>query len=315
MKNENIFETDTPALELESRTLRNSQQGQHVPYVNGISINPYTGAAIHAAYAPLSQQPGFANIQGLASQQLTPNYNYPGVQQQLPYSNYVQPPFMGLTPAFYGNPYPAPYFNNPYPGNYINQYTPLMQGQWMNTPFTQPVQPQLTGLPLNQPNLGLNPVPQNPNYQPAINIADGQYTFLPGQQTQGTTRNGSQLPKNGERDFISWFPTVNILETDRSFKIEIAVPGVARENCRINVDKNNILRITGTRRWNQESDAVGFTRKEFNYGSFACSFVLTENLQKEKITSSCRNGLLIVSIPKRDVMENEDRSFSEISVN
>ena len=93
------------------------------------------------------------------------------------------------------------------------------------------------------------------------------------------------------------------------------MPGVAKENCRINVDKNNILRVTGTRRWNQETDAVGFTRKEFSYGSFACSFLLTENLQKEKITSSCRNGLLIVSIPKKEGNDVEDRSFNDISVN
>jgi HSP20 family protein len=139
--------------------------------------------------------------------------------------------------------------------------------------------------------------------------------MLPYQPSQFTVKNGSPVLKNGERDFISWYPNVNILENDRSFKIEICVPGVAKENCRINIDKNNILRISGTRRWNQETDAVGFTRKEFNYGSFSCSFVLTENLHKDKITSSCRNGLLIISIPKREGNESEDRSFSDISVN
>ena len=320
MKNENIFENDSPTIEMETRTLRPTQQGQQLPFVNGISYSPYAGAAINSAFAPYSQQQGYAHFNAIPAQQLTPQYIHAGAiqpQQSLPYgNNYVQPVVMGIAPGYIGNSYPTPYIANPYLGNVPNPATPLMQSPWIGAPATQPIPGQFAGIPSTQPNYNaIGQVPTSPYYQPAINVVDGQLMLLPNQNTIGATKNGSHVTKNGERDFISWFPIVNILETDRSFKIEICVPGVAKENCKINVDKNNILRISGSRRWNQETDAVGFTRKEFNYGSFACSFLLTDNLHKEKITSSCRNGLLIVSIPKREETENEDRSFSDISVN
>jgi HSP20 family protein len=311
MKNENIFESDSPTIELEARNLRQPQQGQQLPYANGLQFFPYTGAALNPAYTPYAQQPGFANYQGLPVQTLTPQYIHPGYQpQQFQQGTPHMQPFIqgNFTPQYPG--VPAPYIAQPYP---INQLATGMQTQQVLPPYQQSSF-QVTGNPAAQPMAALNPV-QSPYLQPAINIADGQLMMLPYQPSQFTIKNGNPVLKNGERDFISWYPNVNILENDRSFKIEICVPGVAKENCRINIDKNNILRISGSRRWNQETDAVGFTRKEFNYGSFSCSFVLTENLHKDKITSSCRNGLLIISIPKREGNESEDRSFSDISVN
>ncbi len=320
MKNENVFENDAPTIEMETRTLRPTQQGYQIPFAGGFSINPYTGAAINPAYAPQSQQQGFVNVNGITAHQMNPQYIHPAIMQNqppLPYGNsYLQPVSMGVTPGYFGNAFPNPYINSQYQGNVVNPATPQMPGQWFGNPFTQQMPGQFAGMPATQPNFGtMNPMHPSPYYQPAINIADGQLMLLPNQNAQGATKNGTSYAKNSERDFISWFPTVNILETERSFKIEICVPGVTKENCRINVDKNNILRASGSRRWNQETDTVGFTRKEFNYGSFACSFLLTDNLQKEKITSSCRNGLLIISIPKQEGNEGEDRSFSDISVN
>ena len=317
MKRENVFENDSPTLEMETQTLRPTQQGQQIPFTNGFSINPYPGSAMNHATAPYQQQPGFVNYNGFAPQQIAQQFMHPGVMQNQPFhpygSSYMQPFMPGnMAPGFAGNAVQNPYINNPYQGSMPYPTTHHMHGQMMGTPFT----PQMTGMPVAQSNFGvMNPNQPSPYFQPAINIVDGQYMNVPSQPTQGATKNGTSHSKNGERDFISWNPNVNILETDRSFKIEICVPGVTKENCHINVDKNNILRITGTRRWNQETEAVGFTRKEFNYGSFACSFLLTDNLQKEKITSSCRNGLLIVSILKKEENESEDRTFSEISVN
>jgi HSP20 family protein len=229
-------------------------------------------------------------------------------------NGYMQPVTAGFPQGYQGNAFPTPYIANQYPVGMQNPIAPMMQNQF-NPPYAQPMHAQITGTPSVQSHFNHNAIQPTPYYQPAINISDGQFTLLPSQYPPGTTRNVSPLSKNGERDFISWFPNVNILETDRSFKIEVCVPGVARENCRINIDKNNILRITGTRRWNQETDAVGFTRKDFNYGSFACSFLLPEHLQKEKISSSCRNGILIINIPKHELNETDDRTYSEISVN
>ena len=308
MKKENVFENDSPIIEMETQTLRPTHQGQQIPFISGISVNPYAGAAINPVYAPYSQQHGFGNFSGFATHQMTPQYINPGTIQHQPSnpygSSHIQPVITGsIAPGYIGNAFPIPYITNQYQGNVANPATPLMQSQ-------------LAGIPVTQSNFGaISPMQPSSYYQPALNVVDGQYMHVPNQYSQGATKNGTPFSKNGERDFISWFPNDNILETDRSFKIEVCVPGVTKENCHIIVDQNSILRISGTRRWNQETDAVGFTRKEFNYGSFACSFLLTDNLHIEKITSSCRNGLLIVSIPKKELNEGEDRTFSEISVN
>ena len=314
MKKENVFENDSPTIEMGTQTLRPTQHGPQIPFISGISGNPFAGATFNPASNPYPQQQGFSNFNGFATHQ--PQYMHPGTIQPQPLypygGSYIQPVITGsVAPGYIGNAFPTPYITNQYPGNMVNPATPLMQG----APFVQPFQGQMAGISTPQSNFGAGPLQPSPYYQPAINIVDGQYALIPNQYSQGTQKNGNPVAKNGERDFISWFPNVNILETDRAFKIEVCVPGVTKENCQISVDKNNVLRISGTRRWNQETDAVGFTRKEFNYGSFACSFLLTENLQKEKISSSCRNGLLIVSIPKIEGNDGEDRSFSEISVN
>ena len=322
MKKENVFESDTPTIEMETQTMRSTQHGQPIPVVSGIPINPFTGFAINPSSSPFSQQAGYGNFTGFTAPQTSPQYiANPAAnqaQQSYPYGGaFTQPAIAGaFNPGFYGNAFPTPFISNQFPGSYAsNPFTPI-SAQFGSSPFATPFTGQFAGSPSTQPNFSSGyPTQSSAYYQPAINIADGQYMLVPYQTSQSASKNGAAYSKTGERDFISWFPNVNILETDRTFKIEICVPGVTKENCRISVDKNNILRITGSRRWNQETDAVGFTRKEFNYGTFSCSFVLTENLQKERISSSCRNGLLIIGIPKKEESEGGEKSSSDISVN
>jgi len=318
MKKESVFESDTPTMEMETQTFRQMQQGQPMPVVGGIGINPYTGLAFNPAAAPYPLQHVYGNFNRFAAPPMTPQYVVnPGTYHLQPTfgfgSGNMQPtPTGGPTtgywggsanPSFYGSGFPTPYMTTP------NQET------WGTTPGT-PMTGHPSGVPFTQPGFGTyRPQQASAYYHPAINVADGQFMLVPSQYPQGTaSKNGSSFSKNGERDFISWTPNVNILETDTSFKIEVCVPGVTKENCHLNVDKNNILHVTGTRRWSQETDAVGFTRKEFNYGTFNCKFLLTENLQKSKITSSCRSGLLIISIPKKEGSDGEDKSSSDISI-
>jgi HSP20 family molecular chaperone IbpA len=354
MKKENYFESDSPLIEMETQNYRPGQTGPQIPFVSGITGVPYSGFAVNSIPTPYSQQPTYGNYNGLNSQQNNPVFYHPGsMQQQTPYSfqqNYMQP--VGNVPAGYpvhniqpptqfptqqhsnyptnawpqtqvpfatnqnALPFQPQAVNYPLTQQYYGNGNPSLQTPYSPNQFAQPLAGQTANYPSTQAYYGnLNPTQQTPYYQPAINIVDGQQMMVPNQYTPGQTKNGNSVLKNGERDFISWFPNVNILETDRFFKIEVCVPGVSKENCRIHVDKNNILRISGTRRWNQETDAVAFTKKEFNYGSFACSFLLTENMLKEKITSSCHNGLLIVSIPKREGHELGDSTIYDISVN
>lgn len=316
MKKENVFETDAPTIEMETQSVRRTQNGQVTPFSNGSTFNGFNGSGNQQGNTPYIQQNGYGTTNGV---QIPQGIQQTGYYPTTPYGTY----------AAQWSPAPFNAFQQPFafqqPHTY---YAPIQQGYYpIANPAYIPTTPGFyNGTPINPSNIqpintiqpiisGITTNPSTNGYQPAINLIDGQYTMVPQQSTQQSSKNGSPFSRHGERDFISWTPTVNILETDRAFKIEVCVPGVSRENCRVHIDKNNVLRITGTRRWNQETDAVGFTKKEFNYGSFACSFILSETMQREKITSSCRNGILIVSIPKREWNEVDTQTNTEISIN
>jgi len=73
-----------------------------------------------------------------------------------------------------------------------------------------------------------------------------------------------------------------------------------------------VLWITGTRTTDAESKVLSVNKKEFSYGSFSRSFLLTEILDSEKIQVSCHHGLLSINIPKKEVTK---KLASEIAVN
>jgi len=337
MKKDNYFEADSPTMEMENQNYRTMQPGQPIPVVGGIGINPYTGFAFNPSTSPYSQQPLYGNFNRFtvqptpqpymvnpASGPMNPSFVYGGTNVHPMMTGVGTPGYWGTgtpgnwgssTPGYLGNGFPTPYMTTPTP--YMTTPTPFMTNStpeiWGTNPGTS-TPGQWGTIPFTQPTNGNGRTYQPTSYfPPAINVADGQYMAITTQYPQGT-KNGSTYSKSGERDFTSWIPNVNILETDSLFKIEICVPGVTKENCRINIDKNNILHVSGTRRWNQETDTVGFTRKEFNYGSFGCSFMLTDDLHKTRITSSCRSGLLIITIPKKEGSDGDEKSSSEISI-
>lgn len=97
-------------------------------------------------------------------------------------------------------------------------------------------------------------------------------------------------------------PSVNIAETNEEYLIEVAAPGMKRENFKIELD-NNILTISSeVESQNEEKDnKTSFTRREFSYQSFQRSFSLPENkVEGEKITARYSDGILHIAIPKRE---------------
>ncbi|MEX0884605.1 MAG: Hsp20/alpha crystallin family protein [Cyclobacteriaceae bacterium] len=95
-------------------------------------------------------------------------------------------------------------------------------------------------------------------------------------------------------------PAVNIIEDKQSFKLEIAAPGYSKEDFKINYEKDRLL-ISSERK--EESKAEGkTTRREFNYGSFSRSFFVPEDsVDVEKISAQYQNGILTISIPKKEI--------------
>jgi HSP20 family protein len=97
-------------------------------------------------------------------------------------------------------------------------------------------------------------------------------------------------------------PAVNVRETNDQFMIEVAVPGMKREDFKVELD-NNVLTISSSKEENrQEKGHEGeFTRREFNYQAFQRSFSLPEaKVDGGKISAKYTDGILFVTVPKRE---------------
>ncbi len=93
-------------------------------------------------------------------------------------------------------------------------------------------------------------------------------------------------------------PSVNIVETENSFRLEVAAPGFDKENFKISFDES-VLTISGNKEEKKEDSREKYTRKEFSYASFERSFSLPENLDSDKIEAVYENGILKINIPKK----------------
>ncbi|NHN24729.1 Hsp20/alpha crystallin family protein [Flavobacterium jejuense] len=111
----------------------------------------------------------------------------------------------------------------------------------------------------------------------------------------------------------STVPAVNIKETETEFKIELASPGLKREDFKIEVDEN-VLSISSERKneLEEQSENGKYTRKEFSFSSFKRSFTLPETVNEDDIKASYENGVLYLSLPKREEALPKPKRFIEI---
>ncbi len=98
----------------------------------------------------------------------------------------------------------------------------------------------------------------------------------------------------------SWVPAANVKEGEKEFAVELSVPGYAKKDIHVEVDSNNVLRITGERQEEAREESENYTRREFSYGSFSRSFQLPEAINDDKISAKCKDGVLKVELPKKE---------------
>lgn len=108
-------------------------------------------------------------------------------------------------------------------------------------------------------------------------------------------------------------PAVNVKENDNEFTIEVAAPGMKKDDFKVNLD-NDCLTISSEPKTKEEEDEnKDFTRREFCYQSFRRSFELPEHIvDEENINVEYNNGILYVKLPKRE--ENKSPQGREIKI-
>lgn len=110
------------------------------------------------------------------------------------------------------------------------------------------------------------------------------------------------------------FPAVNVLESENDFKIELAAPGLKKEDFKVNVHEN-VLTISAEQKTESEEnkDNGKYTRKEFNYSSFKRSFTLPKTVDGDKIVASYNEGVLGLSLPKKEEAKPKEPRLIEIA--
>lgn len=112
---------------------------------------------------------------------------------------------------------------------------------------------------------------------------------------------------NTRRD--NFVPGIDIAETENQFEISAELPGMKKEDINISLD-NSRLTISGERSLKEEEEGKTFHRVETSYGSFNRSFQLPDNVDEESIKASYEDGLLNITIAKR-----EDKVKKQIEIN
>ncbi|MGF7230300.1 Hsp20/alpha crystallin family protein [Arachidicoccus sp.] len=113
------------------------------------------------------------------------------------------------------------------------------------------------------------------------------------------------------RDLFNWndknfsstettLPSVNVKETANDYKVEVAAPGMNKEDFHITLD-GNLLTISSEKKVENNEEKDNYTRKEFSYQSFQRSFELPKNVvNEEEIKAKYESGVLHLTIPKKE---------------
>ena len=148
----------------------------------------------------------------------------------------------------------------------------------------------------------------------------GEQDMLPARKFNGL----SSIPdffsdffENGVIDRVSAkAPAINVIEDDKQYRLELAAPGMTKDDFKVHVNKEGNLVIEMEKKNVEEKDEKKegrYIRREFAYTKFHQTLILPENAEKDKIEACVENGVLNVRIPKL-MVENVEKEKRIIEV-
>ena len=102
-------------------------------------------------------------------------------------------------------------------------------------------------------------------------------------------------------------PAINVFETEKEYKVELAAPGMTKEDFNVHIDEENNLVISMEKKTEnkEEKKEVRYLRREFSYSKFQQTMILPDDVDKEKISAQVENGVLNINLPKFTEQEKE----------
>ena len=103
-------------------------------------------------------------------------------------------------------------------------------------------------------------------------------------------------------------PAINVIETEKEYEVELAAPGLDKEDFRVHVDADNNLHIEMEKKAEtKEGKKQGrYLRREFSYEKFQQTLLLPDDVDAEKIEAKVEKGVLMVTLPKKEKILKTD---------
>jgi HSP20 family protein len=112
----------------------------------------------------------------------------------------------------------------------------------------------------------------------------------------------------------STLPAVNVKENTNAFMIEVAAPGMKKDNFRVDYENGRLTISSELKNKKEEKEGETVTRREFSYQSFQRSFTVTEDVvNAEKISANYNDGILLITLPKREEVKPKPAKQIKIS--
>ena len=111
-------------------------------------------------------------------------------------------------------------------------------------------------------------------------------------------------------------PAINIRETETNYEVEVAAPGMTKEDFNIKIDNNNQLVVSMEKKEeHEEGKKEGrYLRREFSYSKFQQALILPDDVEKDKIEAKVEHGVLTITLPKQ-VITPESKEGKTIEIN
>jgi HSP20 family protein len=107
----------------------------------------------------------------------------------------------------------------------------------------------------------------------------------------------TQLPMD-QFENLNISPSIDILDTKTSFKVEVEMPGMGEEDIKVDVN-NNVLTIKGEKSTSKKDSGNGYVMREISYGNYERSITLPESVDSSKGDASFKKGMLWITFPKK----------------
>ena len=95
-------------------------------------------------------------------------------------------------------------------------------------------------------------------------------------------------------------PAINVIESEKEYKVEVAAPGMTKEDFDVRIDEDNNLVISMEKRCEKKDEQKEhrYLRREFSYSKFQQTMILPDDVDKEQISAGVEHGVLTIDLPK-----------------